>query len=131
MRIHQIRSMMRLLLISFVILSGTIISLVGQTEQNGRPMTAKDGEEWVIRWNRSDDLNGDEINWSKWQQRPENFSAWTWDNVENTAVSDGSLKITLRQEARSLEAKEHADGTSPTRFKSGMLKSYAKGRYGY
>ena len=97
-------------------------SLHAQTPQNVRPLTAKPGEQWVIRWNRSDDFSGSAVDWRKWQQNPANFSAWKWDNGRNVSVANGRLAITLR--------KGGGDGETPA-FTSGMLKSYATGRYGY
>lgn len=92
-----------------------------QTAINSRPMTATPDQSWVIRWDRSDDFNGDGIDWRKWNPTPEKFNAWAWDNESNVAVADGFASITMRHGA--------SDADSP--FTSGMLKSYAVGTYGY
>lgn len=105
-----------LLLIS--VLAATPAS--AQQPKNVRPLSAKEGEEWVIKWNRSDDFNKKEVNWKMWFKKPENFGAWTWDNEKNVAVKDGILTLTLRREEGDKLA-----------YTSGMLKSYAKGTYGY
>ena len=110
-------------MLCFVVVS----PLNGQTSKNGQPLTAAKGENWRIRWDRSDDFNGDVADWRKWNKRPEIFGAWTWDNEGNTSVADGVLTITIRRDAA-------ADGSTrrrPTPYKSAMLKSYAKGTYGY
>lgn len=114
-----------------VIFWGVFVSnLAAQTPRNARPATASADEGWVIRWNRSDDFNGAEIDWKKWHPNPEHFSGWRWDNPRNTEVKDGSLKIVLRENPE--HSKEVRDaGGKPVRFTSGMLKSYAKGTYGY
>jgi hypothetical protein len=97
--------------------------IYGQTAKNVRPLTAKPGEHWVIRWNRSDDFSGSAVNWRMWQKTPANFSAWKWDNENNVSVANGLLTITLRK---------HGDGRAKSAaYTSGMLKSYATGRYGY
>jgi hypothetical protein len=51
-------------------------------------------EKWVIRWNRSDDFNGNVVDWRRWNKTPENFTAWIWDNESNVSVSDGLLTMT-------------------------------------
>ena len=107
--------------------------VLGQSGGNARPLTAEPGEKWVIRWNRSDDFNGDAVDWRKWNKAPENFGAWIWDNESNVSVSDGFLTITVRRVSRTDELpsarKKRAGRSSP--FTSGMLKSYATGTYGY
>jgi beta-glucanase (GH16 family) len=103
-----------------------VSSVSGQTARNSQPLTAVDGEKWTIRWDRSDDFNGEVVDWRKWNKNPELFGAWTWDNAANTSVADGLLTITMRRDAESA-----GSGRQPTPYKSGMLKSYAKGTYGY
>lgn len=98
-----------------------------QTAGNSRPLSAKSGQVWKIRWDRSDDFNGEEVDWRKWNKSPELFGAWTWDNENNCNVSDGRLSITMRREAKP----DEGTGRRPTPYKSGMLKSYATGTYGY
>jgi len=110
---------------------GLCVSILpAQTARNVRPMTASAGEKWVIRWNRSDDFNGAEVDWKKWQRSPEQFSGWRWDNARNAAVKEGRLEITLREIAAQ-PATRKEKGEKPVHFTSGMLKSYAKGTYGY
>lgn len=82
----------------FLISSAVMSQLSGQTSQNVRPLTAAAGENWVIRWNRSDDFNAREVDWRKWQKSPEQFSGWRWDNERNVTAQDGLLKITLRND---------------------------------
>lgn len=107
-------------LVVLLLLSGQF--LCGQTPENVRPKTAAKDETWVIRWNRSDDFNGNEVDWKKWHRTPENFSGWKWDNDRNVSVAEGSLKITLREVPETEEGVRHT---------SGMLKSYSKGVEGY
>jgi len=97
--------------------------IYGQTAKNVRPLTAKPGEQWVIRWNRSDDFSGSAVDWRKWQKTPANFPAWKWDNENNVSVSNGLLTITLRKQGDGL--------ANSGAYTSGMLKSYTAGRYGY
>ena len=47
--------------------------IYGQTAKNVRPLTAKPGEQWVIRWNRSDDFSGSAVDWRMWQKTPATF----------------------------------------------------------
>ena len=101
--------------------------LAGQTPKNARPLTAANGDHWKIRWDRSDDFNGEDVDWRKWNKSPEIFGAWTWDNEMNTSVANGVLTITMRRDRRP----DEGTGRRPTPYKSGMLKSHAKGTYGY
>lgn len=97
------------------------------------PLSAQPNDKWVIRWNRSDDFDGDGVDWKKWNKTPEKFGAWTWDNDSNVSVAGGHLTITIRRispaEQSRQTAKEGRGKQSP--FTSGMLKSYATGTYGY
>lgn len=103
-------------------------SLFAQTPENVRPATAVNGESWTIRWDRSDDFNGSKIDWTKWRPNPENFSGWRWDNRKNATVKDGRLHLTLRAELG--DAEDEGREEKP-QFSSAMLKSFAKGTYGY
>lgn len=123
--------MKKLLLVIGAIHSVACLPLYPQSGSPVRPLSAEDGEKWVIRWDRSDDFNGDQIDWRKWQKTPENFSAWTWNNERNASVSDGFLKLTMCFDERaSQESKPNASKTHP-HFTSAMLKSYRTGVYGY
>ena len=109
-------------------------SLLGQSPQNVRPLTALPGENWTIKWNRSDDFNGEQVDWRKWLKRPEQFGAWSWDNDTNVKVEGGNLVITLRrgQEPPTTPLKQNQEGRpQPSPYTSGMLKSYGVGTYGY
>ncbi|MFG0254815.1 MAG: family 16 glycosylhydrolase [Rhodopirellula sp. JB053] len=104
--------------------------LLAQTAKNRRPLTATDNETWVIRWDRSDDFNGDEIDWRKWHKSPENWGAWTWDNQSNATATDGVLTLTMRYQPKTgLDGVGSKRNSSP--YTSGMLKSYRTGTYGY
>ena len=116
--------------ISFLIWGVLVSQLSGQTEQNARPLTASVSENWVIRWNRSDDFNASTVDWRKWNKNPEKFSGWSWDNERNVTVQDGFLKITLRNDSSAKKEKNEKDREGRG-YTSGMLKSYAKGTYGY
>lgn len=115
---------MRMLVITLVMGSLCYCPSYGQTAKNVQPLTAKPGEQWVIRWNRSDDFSGSTVDWRKWQKTPANFPAWKWDNENNVSVSNGLLTITLRK-------RDGFDRENAPAYTSGMLKSYATGRYGY
>lgn len=95
-----------------------------QSPKNVRPLTAKPGERWTIRWDRSDDFSGAEVDWRKWRKMPAHFSGWKWDNARNVSVTDGRLLIALRKRAE-------VDHVTTPGYTSGMLQSYAAGRYGY
>ena len=114
----------------FLISSAVMSQLSGQTSQNVRPLSAAAGENWVIRWNRSDDFNAREVDWRKWQKNPEQFSGWRWDNERNVTAQDGLLKITLRNDSPAMKGKNEKDREGRG-YTSGMLKSYAKGTNGY
>jgi beta-glucanase (GH16 family) len=127
---------MKSLPISLSLLCMGLSSATAQTLENARPLTAKAGEEWVLRGNRSDDFNGEQVDWRKWTKTPEKFGAWSWDNESNATVANGILTLTLtlrRSQAPAPVAggKGKPGGESVVSFTSGMLKSYAKGTYGY
>ncbi len=124
------RSITFSLRIFFIFASAVLSQLSAQTPPNVRPLTAAPSENWVIRWNRSDDFNDSTVDWRKWQKNPEQFSGWKWDNERNVTVQDGSLKITLRNDAPAIKAKNEKDQEGRG-YSSGMLKSYAKGTEGY
>lgn len=115
---------MRALVTGLVLASLCHCPTCGQTAKNVRPLTAEPGDPWVIRWDRSDDFSGPAVDWRKWQKTPEHFAAWKWDNETNVSISNGMLAITLRKRASG------GHGSAPA-YTSGMLKSYATGRYGY
>ncbi|MCC9654529.1 family 16 glycosylhydrolase [Rhodopirellula sp. JC737] len=98
-----------------------------QSNRNNYPLSEKSGAPWQIRWDRSDDFSGDEVDWKKWNQSPENFGAWVWDNQRNIRQSDGTVQITMRH----LSMPIAVGNRRPTPYTSGMLKSYATGTYGY
>lgn len=123
---------MKQLLIVFVVIATSLAEfsqahLFAQTSENNAPLTAASTDQWTIRWNRSDDFNGDEVDWRKWNKSPENFGAWVWDNESNVAVSSGVLQITMRRLSTPV-VKGHRP---PTPYTSGMLKSHVTGTYGY
>nr|WP_236649374.1 family 16 glycosylhydrolase [Rhodopirellula sp. SM50] len=101
--------------------------LLAQTSKNNVPLSSLAADRWQIRWDRSDDFNGDEVDWRKWNKSPENFGAWVWDNESNVAVSSGILQITMRR----LPAPVVKGRRAPTPYTSGMLKSHMTGTYGY
>ncbi len=117
-------------LIPLVLLVATfngVANVRAQTPKNVRPLTATDDQQWTIRWDRSDDFNGDAVDWRKWNKSPENFGAWIWDNDQNASVADGKLKLTMRK----LPEPVRFGRRQPTPYTSGMLKSHAVGTYGY
>lgn len=107
--------------ILFITVLGALshLPIHAQTPKNTQPLSAKPGEKWKIRWDRSDDFNGQQIDWRKWLKKPEQFGAWSWDNDSNVSVAEGSLNITLRRDQ------------GQNAYTSGMLKSYRAGNYGY
>ncbi len=98
-----------------------------QTSRNNLPFTAQPTEKWKIRWDRSDDFNGDSVDWRKWNASPENFGAWVWDNDNKISVADGTVRLTMRK----LDEPVTVGRRAPTPYTSGMLKSHVKGTYGY
>lgn len=108
------------------------ISLIGKSQN--QPATAQPGETWEIKWNRSDDFNGTEVNRSKWNPNVSNVGVWSWDN-NNVKVSNGTAKITVTQDNHT---RTFWDGCNqkqvanfPLYYKSGILKSFGTGNYGY
>ncbi|MCR9208789.1 MAG: family 16 glycosylhydrolase [bacterium] len=123
--------MFRVLTLLFALL-GTPSLAWSQSGNNAKPLTAKPGEKWTIKWNRSDDFNGDSVDWKKWNKNPENFGAWTWDNENTANAANGVLTLTVRRLTQDeAKATRRDQSGNPTPFTSGMLKSYAVGRYGY
>jgi len=119
------------LLFAAAVCSPGLTPLHAQTPRNVRPLSARPGENWKIRWNRSDDFNGTQVDWRKWLKKPEQFGAWSWDNDANVKVENGHLVITLRRGPMPPATKKKRGGRRPTPYSSGMLKSYAAGAYGY
>ncbi|QDV44486.1 Kappa-carrageenase precursor [Stieleria neptunia] len=121
----------RILFVSMVIVAS--LSVCNQTRlfaQDGKhnvPLSAASTDQWKIRWDRSDDFDGDDVDWRKWNKSPENFGAWVWDNESNVAVSNGILQITMRR----LPTPVVKGRRPPTPYTSGMLKSHVTGTYGY
>ena len=111
----------------FFIFAFNLTSVFPQTPQANQPLTATGGEQWRIRWDRSDDFNGEAVDWQKWNKSPENFGAWIWDNDANVEVMDGRLRIAMQR----LPVPISKAGRPPTPYTSGMLKSHATGTYGY
>ncbi|GEM_PF-989906 len=96
-------------------------------------LNATPAERRTIRWDRSDDFNGNAVDWRKWNKAPENFGAWIWDNEANVSVSNGVLIITARYVSpadKLPQAPTNGPGSSAL-FTSGMLKSYAADTYAY
>lgn len=122
---------MKQLSIAFLVIAVSLsecnrTQLFAQTNENSVPLTAASSDQWRIRWDRSDDFNGDEVDWRKWNQSPENFGAWVWDNENNVAVSRGVLQITMRR----LPTPVVEGRRPPTPYSSGMLKSLRRGSPG-
>ena len=111
------------LFIVLLLLSG-VADGQSQSPENVRPLTAKVGEQWKIRWDRSDDFSGADVDWRKWRKTPAHFSGWKWDNARNVSVTDGRLLIAMRKRVA-------GDTSGSPTYTSGMLQSYAAGRYGY
>ena len=111
----------------------TLLISIGGNSQN-QPATAKSGETWEIKWNRSDDFNGTAVDRNKWNPNVSNVGVWSWDN-NNVKVSNGTAKITVTQENHT---RTFWDGCNqkqvanfPLYYKSGILKTFATGNYGY
>ncbi|WP_235034044.1 family 16 glycosylhydrolase [Roseiconus lacunae] len=104
-----------------------MLNLVAQTSKNNVPLSSTRADHWKIRWDRSDDFNGNEVDWKKWNESPENFGAWVWDNENNVSISGGVLKLMMRR----LSSPVAEGNRTPTPYTSGMLKSHATGTYGY
>lgn len=115
---------------SFLIILFTTIQVNGQN----KPASSTANEEWTIKWNRSDDFNGTEVNRQMWNPNVNHFGIWSWDN-DNVTVSNGTAKITMVQETHTRTFWDGCNKTNTPNFelyyKSGILKSYATGTYGY
>lgn len=122
MMYHSCYRLIPALLLTAILGSLGHVPIHAQTPKNSQPLSAKPGEKWKIRWDRSDDFNAPQMDWRKWNKKPEQFGAWSWDNSSNVSVSEGRLSITLRRG-------QTTSGSSP--YTSGMLKSYRAGTYGY
>ncbi|OEK09081.1 hypothetical protein A8C32_14450 [Flavivirga aquatica] len=115
------------------------ITLNAQIPENSKPLNAEAGENWVIKWNRSDDFGkpGDpeeDVDYTKWERNPQHVQTWTWDNSKNCKQENGILTITARfDDARADRAINQNCGgrTNDLFYTSGILKSFASGAYGY
>ncbi len=84
---------------------------------------AKDGEEWILDPNFSDEFNADAINESLWEydMSPWGVRSWTPDCV---AQKDGNLQLTMRYEEHEMKGKQYF-------YKMGIARSKTKTIYGY
>lgn len=126
------KEMVKQLLVVFVAITTSLADcnqtqLFAQSSKNSVPLSAASTDQWTIRWDRSDDFNGGEVDWRKWNKSPENFGAWVWDNDSNVQVSNGVLQITMRR----LPTPIVKGRRPPTPYTSAMLKSHVTGTYGY
>ena len=111
-----------------------------QTPENSDPLNALPGEVWEIKTDRSDDFGVDtdnteqSVNYSKWQRNPAHVQTWTWDNDNNCKQKNGVLSITARFDDAGADRtiNQNCGGvTTDLFYTSGLLKSIAKGTYGY
>lgn len=102
----------------------------GQMPFFAEPLSPEASQTWRIRWDRSDEFNGESVDWQKWQQKPEKFGGWDWDNTRNARIEDGNLTLTVRSSL--IDASKKPGHKAPrNRFSAAMLKSYRTGCYGY
>nr|AST13124.1 kappa-carrageenase [Wenyingzhuangia aestuarii] len=124
--------------ITAIIVTGMFVNGFSQTSQNLRPLNAKPGENWTIKWNRSDDFNqsrpNNAVDYGKWQRNPGQVQTWTWDNDNNAKEVNGVLNLTARFDDAGADRNifQNCGGaTNDLFYTSAMLKSYSKGVYGY
>lgn len=111
---------------------GAIIHTTAQV----RPASAPAGTgRWEIKWNRTDEFNAKEVNKKMWNTQPPNFGVWSWADDNVFITEGGILNIRMRQETHT---RKFFDGCNKQQvddfelyYKSGILKSYAQGTYGY
>lgn len=111
-------------------------SLPSQHNEKYMPTNALSEEKWQLDSQRSDEFNGNEIDYKKWKKNPKHVQTWSWDNKENAYVENGMLKIKMQfnKHARSIgDPCQQGKGIPNTAlyFTSAMLESYAKGTLGY
>ncbi len=88
--------------------------------------TSADRGQWTIRWSASDEFNGQGPDWRKWMKTSglPDTNSWLWNNADNTAVVNGTIRLTMRQNPSNVPVKN-------TYFQSAILKSYKTFSYGY
>ncbi|OEK09082.1 hypothetical protein A8C32_14455 [Flavivirga aquatica] len=107
--------------------------------ENSRPLNAKANENWVIKWNRSDNFGNpgdpeEDVDYTKWERNPQHVQTWTWDNKRNCKQKNGILSITARFDDAGADRpiNQNCGGrTNDLFYTSGILKSFAGGTYGY
>ncbi|MBB6460251.1 Ig-like domain-containing protein [Flammeovirga kamogawensis] len=100
--------------------------IIGSASAQKPLKTENATDEWVIKWNASDEFNGSSPDWAKWIRSGNlpNTTAWKWDNAQNVVINNGVAELTMRQNPNNAN-----DGN--TFFKSGILKTYNTFTYGY
>ncbi len=105
-------------------LSRVAPSLATPQPLNARLPVAPQGQQWHLRW--SDEFDGIAVDGTKWKinnlTRSEDPNK-TWYLPQNVSVSDGTLKLQVKQEAY-----------NGVNFTGGMVEStgeYRRNRYGY
>lgn len=119
----------------FYLLSLFLIASLLQASAQIIPSSATVGnEKWEIKWNRTDEFNGTSVNKSMWQTTPENFGVWSWSD-DNAFLTNGVLNIRMRQETHTRRfwdgCNQKFEDDFELYYKSGIVKSYAEGVYGY
>jgi len=112
----------------FVVLTAMFFSAESATTSFGQaPLkTSLSAGSWEIRWNASDEFQGDEADWRKWSKTdglPETNS-WLWSNGDNLVLLNGHARLSLRHNVKNVPIKSRY-------FHSAILKSYRTFKYGY
>ena len=114
--------------ITRVLCATQLLSIVAVVPTFGQQPVKASGarDTWTIKWNTSDEFNGDAPDWRKWMKTGglPDTNSWLWNNADNIAVMNGTVRLTMRQNPNNATVKD-------TYFQSAILKSYKTFTYGY
>lgn len=120
------KQLMKILSLKAIVVLLFHISIYNYATAQLPTKTSNSSDQWIIKWNASDEFNSSSVDWSKWIKTGNlpNTTAWKWDNAQNVKVNNGIVELTMRQNPANV-----SDGG--TYFKSGILKSYSTFTTGY
>ncbi|MFK7821854.1 MAG: family 16 glycosylhydrolase [Planctomycetaceae bacterium] len=114
--------------ITRLLCAAQLVCLVGIAPVRGQQPVKTSGDKgaWTIKWSASDEFNSNVMDWRKWIKTAglPDTNSWLWDNANNAAVVNGTVRLTMRHNPNNVAVKN-------TYFQSAILKSYKTFTYGY